>query len=79
MKTQKKNRPAKTATTATRQERPAPVAEREAKASPEGELVGGAAEGALVGGLLGGGVGAAAGGAAGLIGGVLGEDDESGW
>ncbi|AGP38385.1 hypothetical protein [Sorangium cellulosum] len=79
MKTQKKSQPAKTATTATRQERPAPVAEREAKESPEGDLVGGAAKGALVGGLLGGGGGAAAGGAAGLIGGVLGEDDESGW
>ncbi|WP_437605224.1 hypothetical protein WMF20_29170 [Sorangium sp. So ce834] len=76
MKRQKKNQPAKTAT---RQERPAPVAEGEATESPEGDLVGGAVKGALVGGLLGGGGGAAAGGAAGLIGSVLGDDEKSGW
>ncbi|AUX34315.1 MULTISPECIES: hypothetical protein [Sorangium] len=77
MKKKKKNQPAKTET---RQEAPAPVAEREVTESSGSDLVGGAAKGALVGGLVGGGGGAAAGGAAGLIGGVLGDDDdESGW
>ncbi|WP_437629997.1 hypothetical protein [Sorangium sp. So ce854] len=78
MKKQQKNRPRRATS---QQEQADPAAENEARgASPEGELVGGAARGALVGGLLGGAGGAAAGGAAGLIGGALGDDDdESGW
>lgn len=73
MKKQKKNRPVETAT---QQDAPAPVAERKAAESSEGDPVGGAAKGALVGGLLGGAGGAAVGGTAGLIGGALGDDDE---
>ncbi|WP_437595758.1 hypothetical protein [Sorangium sp. So ce590] len=78
MKKQKKNLPAKTTTP---QEAPAPIAERKATESSEGDPVGGAAKGALIGGLLAGGGGAAVGGAAGLIGGVLddGDDDDAGW